>query len=313
LIGNTASPYTTTGSGNTCIGYNSGYFPGCDGANESNTLIGSSSRIATANLVENGTALGKGSIVNHSGSTAIGYNAMTTKTDQIMLGSSLNTVSCANLECSNITVGGVLQNTGFSDTLKDKLDSLSVYSSTNRLDPLLIGNGNVSVDDFDYLHNYVSKVNSLIDDKIALIPITGTPEILNYSAATQEFTSSSLGTSGTWYNVNKIWKPIGFLAVGTYTIILNVQCTNLSELLRVRSKIHIMSAGSLHEVSAYGGKLLDSSTSNEPEYYYSVQHYINVFTPNLITIEVLTEVYIRAGTNCNIIGRLQLLRVPHPI
>jgi hypothetical protein len=107
-LGTTAGPYITTGSGNTCIGYNAMYGDGGlssgGGGVSGNTMVGAGANITA--IKDYSTCLGWNAKCNDSNSVSIGYNAVATLANQIMLGTTAETVYCPNklVVGSNITL-----------------------------------------------------------------------------------------------------------------------------------------------------------------------------------------------------------------
>ena len=107
-LGCVAGPYITTGSGNTCIGYNAMYGDGGlssgGGGVSGNTMIGAGANITA--IKDYSTCIGWNAKCNHSNSVSLGANSVATLANQIMLGTSAETVYCPNklVVSSNITL-----------------------------------------------------------------------------------------------------------------------------------------------------------------------------------------------------------------
>ena len=108
-IGYNALQSNTTGSYNTVVGSNSGSYT--NGTSSMNTTIGASSVNSSTGIGYNNTCIGAFANIGNglNTSTAIGYGAVTTANNQIVLGRTTETVYTAGL----VTIGGITLNTNY--------------------------------------------------------------------------------------------------------------------------------------------------------------------------------------------------------
>ena len=126
-FGNNIMVNATTAGTNSCFGYESGLNIE---TGDANTCIGSGSGIGIKDGIKN-TALGYNSYANndYSYSTAIGYLSQPTGDNQIMLGTSADTVVCPN----NLTIATTLSTVGFINNLFVTFNGVNVFLNTIKL------------------------------------------------------------------------------------------------------------------------------------------------------------------------------------
>ena len=197
--------------------------------------------------------------------------------------------------------GSEKQRKAFTDTHKTKLESDTLINSSNKLDASLIADGTISNAEFQSLNNITGNIEQrLYDMKIA-------PGVTSFNIT--NLTNVTL-TQNTWANGSYEWTPSGgFLNGALHAINLTVECGNMTELTKLRSKIVIKLGPVVINESYFNGINLQSQTANEPLYNYNLTYY---HYPNMAlqhTVHVVTEYLFKCGGNCYCKARCQIAQL----
>ena len=217
----------------------------------------------------------------------------------------------------------------FTNARKDKLENTTLINSSNKLNCELIGTGIVDNTEFNYLNGVTSNIQTQndnlqiqIDDletqvddlqtQIDDIPINSSTLVNCIPAHTNEFIGTYLNSVGTWYDSNHTWTPgssSSYLDVGIYMINLMVTAGEMTELIKLRSKIIVRNSSGTIDESYLSGILLQSQTSNEPYYHWNQTFFYNSTVASTNWVTVFTEFHLKAGSGCYCVGRLQICKI----
>lgn len=155
-LGCVAGPYITTGSSNTAIGYNALYdsnLSSSGGGITGNTCLGAGATVTATNC-NYSTCVGWNSKTSKSNSTSLGYNSVATLDNQIMLGTSAETVYC-----SGNPSGGNTPNTSLVVASNITLGSGSVIPTTGQIGNIIYGSASGMTAGVSGAVNAISSLN----------------------------------------------------------------------------------------------------------------------------------------------------------
>ena len=178
----------------------------------------------------------------------------------------------------------------FTDAHKTKLESDTLINSSNKLNASLIADGTISNIEFQSLNG----ITGNIEERLNYMQIM--PGVANFN------TTNLLGvtlTQGGWFNGSHEWTPsMGFLNKALHCINVMVECGNMTELIKLKSKVVIKLNGVMVAESYLNGITLQSQTANEPIHNFNLTyfHYPNLGLQH--TVHIFTEYHIKAGASC---------------
>ena len=183
-----------------------------------------------------------------------------------------------------------IQNFGFTNARKDKLENTTLINSENKLNASLIADGTISNAEFQSLNNITGNIQEQINTLKTASSLTNTGSV--------SIIPFGLNNQGTWYQGTYTRTLTSFLQSGLHSFNLMITVSNVNELLKMLSKIQIQSMSSLVDESLYCGINLDSSTSNEKSFHTNLQ-YIYYIPPSLheqLYISVFTDYHYKANS-----------------
>ena len=219
------------------------------------------------------------------------------------------------LICQNISFGGTLQSTAYTDSLHTKLSQMPTINNIAKLSATYIGNGIISNSEFQNLEGSTSNIQEQIDE------VTSELDRLKANYNLGEFETTSLSnilgvtslSSGTWYDGVKTWQVAMNLLFENSLYHFNLQFKGLNfneiKVMNLIIKVTDFDTGTTLAETYPAGLFLDNARSQQPDYYINTQMYYRSTSQRAVRFSIETNYHFKAGSSTNFGIKLQVARL----
>jgi len=257
-----ASAYNNTqfGDNNVSVGYNSLY---ANTTGNNNVAIGYNA-FQTGTIFTNSTALGASTVIGASTSTAIGYGATTSAANEIVLGTTGETVNCKGTQASislktakNISINGAVFGTGNSGS--NSLFSGLLVGTANGADNTLYGKNS-----YDAAADGSSERNTVVGSNASNTGygVMSDHTVVGYGAGGKNSTGSQQGITCLGSGANVLNTASNSTAIG-----IGAQATLANQIVLGRTNEFVECAGTNTTngcLKLNGGVKLQTTYSSSP-------------------------------------------------
>ena len=219
------------------------------------------------------------------------------------------------LICQNISFGGTLQSTAYTDSLHTKLSQMPTINNIAKLSATYIGNGIISNSEFQNLEGSTSNIQEQIDE------VTSELDRLKANYNLGEFETTSLSnilglsslSSGSWYDGVKIWQVAMNLLFENSLYHFNLQFKGLNfneiKVMNLVIRVTDFDTGTTLAETYPAGLFLDNARSQQPDYYINTQMYYRSPIQRAVRFSIETNYHFKAGSSTNFGIKLQVARL----